>query len=134
MRDIATATLSGNLTRDVQLARAALCTEVARLRVATTTRRWGGEEWVEKTNYFTLEVYGAQARAARSTCQGVAHLRGRGARLARVEVTFESGRARTDTSEDSSEHNGLIPSSQAAAPVDGVTAGDVSAGAEDLPF
>ena len=63
MRDIATATLSGNLTRDVQLRSLPSGAEVARLRVATTTRRWSGEEWVEKTNYFTLEVYGAQARA-----------------------------------------------------------------------
>ena len=38
-------------------------TDVARLRVATTTSRRTGEEWVDKTNYFTVEVYGAQARA-----------------------------------------------------------------------
>ncbi|MDP9259865.1 MAG: single-stranded DNA-binding protein [Actinomycetota bacterium] len=36
--------------------------DVARLRVATTTRRRAGEEWVDKTNYFTVEVFGAQAR------------------------------------------------------------------------
>ena len=36
---------------------------VARLRIATTTRRRNGEQWVDKTNYFTVEVYGAQARA-----------------------------------------------------------------------
>ena len=35
---------------------------VARLRIATTTRRRNGEQWVDKTNYFTVEVYGAQAR------------------------------------------------------------------------
>jgi single-strand DNA-binding protein len=63
MRDIATATLSGNLTRDVELKALASGTEVARLRVASTARRRHGEEWVEKTNYFTVEVYGAQARA-----------------------------------------------------------------------
>ena len=62
MRDIATATLSGNLTRDVELKSLPSGTDVARLRVATTTRRRAGEEWVEKTNYFTVEVYGAQAR------------------------------------------------------------------------
>ena len=62
MRDIATATLSGNLTRDVELKSLPSGTDVARLRVATTTRRRSGEEWVEKTNYFTVEVYGAQAR------------------------------------------------------------------------
>jgi len=63
MRDIATATLSGNLTRDVELRNLPSGTDVARLRVATTTRRRTGEEWIEKTNYFTVEVYGAQARS-----------------------------------------------------------------------
>ena len=63
MRDIATATLSGNLTRDVDLRQLPSGADVARLRVATTTRRRAGEEWVDKTNYFTVEVYGAQARA-----------------------------------------------------------------------
>jgi Single-strand binding protein family len=63
MRDIATATLSGNLTRDVELRQLPSGTDIARLRVATTTRRRAGEEWVEKTNYFTVEVYGAQARS-----------------------------------------------------------------------
>ena len=63
MRDIATATLSGNLTRDVELRNLPSGTDVARLRVATTTRRRSGEEWIEKTNYFTVEVYGAQARS-----------------------------------------------------------------------
>jgi single-strand DNA-binding protein len=62
MRDIATATLSGNLTRDVELRALPSGADVARLRVATTTRRRNGEEWVDKTNYFTVEVYGAQAR------------------------------------------------------------------------
>ena len=63
MRDIGTATLSGNLTRDVELKSLPSGGAVARLRVATTTRRRSGEEWIEKTNYFTVEVYGAQARS-----------------------------------------------------------------------
>jgi single stranded DNA-binding protein len=63
MRDIATATLSGNLTRDVELRQLPSGADAARLRVATTTRRRAGEEWVDKANYFTVEVYGAQARA-----------------------------------------------------------------------
>jgi single-strand DNA-binding protein len=62
MRDIATATLSGNLTRDVELRALPSGADVARLRVATTTRRRTGEEWVDKANYFTVEVFGAQAR------------------------------------------------------------------------
>ena len=63
MRDVATATLSGNLTREVELRQLPSGADAARLRVATTTRRRAGEEWVDKTNYFTVEVYGAQARA-----------------------------------------------------------------------
>ena len=63
MRDIATTTLSGNLTRDVELRQLPSGADAARLRVATTTRRRAGDEWVDKTNYFTVEVYGAQARA-----------------------------------------------------------------------
>jgi len=62
MRDIATTTLSGNLTRDIELRQLPSGADVARLRIATTTRRRTGEEWVDKTNYFTIEVFGAQAR------------------------------------------------------------------------
>ena len=63
MRDIATATLSGNLTRDIELRALPSGADVARLRVASTARRRVGEEWVDKTNYFTVEVFGPQARA-----------------------------------------------------------------------
>ena len=63
MRDIATATLTGNLTREVELRPLPSGTEVARLRVASGTsrrnsrgrtleasryaagRRWGGPAW-----------------------------------------------------------------------------------------
>jgi single-strand DNA-binding protein len=62
MRDIANTTMSGNLTRDVELKQLPSGADVARLRVATTTRRRTGEEWVDKTNYFTVEVFGAPAR------------------------------------------------------------------------
>ena len=62
MRDIATTTLSGNLTRDVDLRQLPSGADIARLRIASTARRRNGEEWVEKTNYFTIEVFGAQAR------------------------------------------------------------------------
>jgi single-strand DNA-binding protein len=85
MRDIATATLSGNLTRDVELRALPSGADVARLRVATTTRRRSGEEWVDKTNYFTVEVYGAQARSCEQHLRKGARVRGRRARLARVD-------------------------------------------------
>ena len=63
MRDIATAQLSGNLTRDVQLRALPSGADVARLRVAFSTRRRDGEEWVDKTSDATVDVFGAQARA-----------------------------------------------------------------------
>lgn len=63
MRDIATAQLTGNLTRDVELRALPSGADVASLRVAFTTRRRQGEEWVDKTNYLTVDVFGAQARA-----------------------------------------------------------------------
>ena len=63
MRDIATAQLSGNLTRDVELRALPSGADVARLSVASTGRRRQGEEWVDKTNYMTVDVFGAQARA-----------------------------------------------------------------------
>ena len=61
MRDIATAALSGNLTREVEIRELPSGGTLARLRVATTTRWRSGEGWTEKTKYFTVEVYGAQA-------------------------------------------------------------------------
>jgi len=63
MQDIANSALSGNLTRDVELRQLPSGADVARLRLATTTRRRNGEDWIEKTNYFTIEVFGGQARA-----------------------------------------------------------------------
>jgi single-strand DNA-binding protein len=63
MRDIATAQLSGNLTRDVELRTLASGAAIARLRVASTTRRRQDDEWVDKTNYISVDVLGAQAQA-----------------------------------------------------------------------
>jgi single-strand DNA-binding protein len=63
MRDIATAQLSGNLTRDVELRALPSGAAVARLRVASTTRRRQDEDWVDKTNYISIDVFGAQAQA-----------------------------------------------------------------------
>jgi single-strand DNA-binding protein len=131
MRDIATATLSGNLTREVELKALPSGTDVARLRVATTTRRRTGEEWVEKTNYFTVEVYGAQARSC-------AHYLRKGSRVfveaepdwrewtdqqekkreavtfrAR-QVVFEGGRPAPVAGSDAGKQNGAVPSRRSA--------------------
>jgi single stranded DNA-binding protein len=74
MRDFASTTLSGVLTRDVELHESPSGVDLARLRIASTTRRREGTVWVEKTNHFTVEVRGAQARAC------AAHL-GKGSRV-----------------------------------------------------
>jgi single-strand DNA-binding protein len=153
MRDIATATLSGNLTRDVELRTLPSGTEVARLRVASSTRRHNGEQWMEKTSYFTVDAYGASARACAE------HLR-KGSRVVvdaeldwrewtdqqnkkREAVTFrarhvlfEGARSRPDSADGDSAQNGS--STQPAEPVAPVSAtasgSEGSAGADDLPF
>jgi single-strand DNA-binding protein len=62
MPDIANATITGNLTGDIEVRALPSGAEVARLRVASNTRRRSGEEWVDKTNYYTVDVFGGQAR------------------------------------------------------------------------
>ena len=146
MRDIATATLSGNLTREVELRPLPSGTEVARLRVASGTRRRSGEEWVERTNYFTVEVYGPQA----SLC---AERLGKGSRVvvdgeldwrewtdqdqARREavvlrarqILFEGPRSTLQTGAHQREADGS-PNRESGVPATAVSA----AGADDVPF
>ena len=156
MRDIATATLSGNLTRDVELRNLPSGTDVARLRVATTTRRRSGEEWIEKTNYFTVEVYGAQARNCAQYLRKGSRVfvdaeldwrewtdqqdnKREAVTFKARQVLFEGGRPAPAVAADGSEQqNGTGP--EAAAPADGEPVGvsaseaDGSASADDLPF
>src|SRR5205823_975641 len=119
-------------------------------RVATTTRRRNGEGWVDKTNYFTVEVYGGQARACAE------HL-GKGSRvvvdaeldwrewtdqedkrreavtLRARQVLFEGGRPRT--SDGDSEGNGSSTGkAEPGAPVGAISTSEASASGEDLPF
>ena len=149
MRDIATATLTGNLTRDVELRELPSGAGVARLRVATTTRSRNGEEWVEKTNYFTVEVYGGLARACAQ------HL-GKGSRVVveaeldwrewtdeqqnrrevvtfrARQVLFEGGRPSTGNGDESgADPRSALPGAE---PVAASTATDEPASADDLPF
>jgi single-strand DNA-binding protein len=154
MRDIATATLSGNLTRDVELRSLPSGADVARLRVATTTRRRQGEEWADKTNYFTVEVYGAQARNCAQYLRKGSRVvvdaeldwrewtdpedKKREAVTFRArQVLFEGGRSTQAAAGERSEQNGAPP---AASPADaspvGVSAerGEGTASADDLPF
>ena len=154
MRDIATATLSGNLTRDVELRALPSGTEVVRLRVATTTRRKAGDQWVDKTNYFTVEVYGAAARScAQYLSKGSrvlvdAELDWRewtdqpGAKREAVtfrarQVVFEGGRRVPVGAGEDGEANGGSPPVEAGErePVGAATAGaDGVVSADDLPF
>ncbi len=156
MRDIATATLSGNLTRDVELRNLPSGTDVARLRVATTTRRPSGEEWIEKTNYFTVEVYGAQARNCAQYLRKASRVfvdaeldwrewtdqqdtKREAVTFKARQVLFEGGRPAPAAAADGGEQqDGAGP--EAAAPADGEPVGvsaseaDRSASADDLPF
>jgi single-strand DNA-binding protein len=129
-------------------------TDVARLRVATTTRRKASEDWVEKTNYLTVEVYGAQARSCaqylrkgsrvlveaeldwRGWTDQQAHKR-EAVTLRARQVLFEGRRAASAASGDESEptRDVAVPSEQAEAPVGAGAVGGVGeASAEDLPF
>jgi single-strand DNA-binding protein len=156
MVDIAAATLSGNLTRDPELRTLPSGTEVARLRVATTTRRRAGEEWIEKTNYFTVEAYGAQAEScAKYLRKGSrvfvdAELEWRewtdphdnkreAVTLRARKVLFEGGRsAPASAADEASEQNGANPDGATIGDGElaGVSApsGEGSASADDLPF
>ena len=53
--------LTGNLTRDPELRTTQSGTPVCSLRIASNTRRKAGNgEWVDKPNYFSVTVWGAQ--------------------------------------------------------------------------
>ena len=154
MRDIATATLSGNLTRDVELRELPSGTDVARLRVATTTRRRAGEEWVDKTNYFTVEVYGAQARSCAQYLRKGSRVfvdaeldwrewtdqqdnKREAVTFTARQVVFEGGRTAPAAAADGGEQqNGAGPEAPAEGEPSGVSASgaDGSASADDLPF
>jgi single-strand DNA-binding protein len=157
MRDIATALLSGNLTRDPELRTLPSGTDVARLRVATTTRRRAGEEWVDKTNYFAVEVYGAQAlscakylrKGSRVVVDAELDWREwtdqRGGKREAVtfrarQVVFEGARPGTAAaaSEDSLEQNSAAPENATASHLEpaavAAASGEGPATADELPF
>ena len=155
MRDIANSTLSGNLTRDVELRQLPAGVDVARLRIATTTRRRNGEEWTDKTNYFTIEVFGGQARAcAEYLAEGSRVFveaepdwrewtdqqgnRREAVTFKARHVLFEGGRREPSTDRDGQEKTpALIAAAEAAAATTtSGPPGDVTgtATADDLPF
>ena len=156
MRDIANATLSGNLTREVELRALPSGADAARLRIATTTRRRNGEEWVDKTNYFTVEVYGGRARACAEYLRKGSRVfvdaeldwrewtdqqdnKREAVTFKARQVLFEGGRpASAEGADGSEQQNDAVP--EAATPGDGEPVGvsaseaDGSASADDLPF
>ncbi len=152
MRDIANATLSGNLTRDVELRSLPSGADVARLRVATTTRRRNGEEWVDKTNYFTVEVYGAQARACAQYLDKGSRVvidaeldwrewtdqqqnKREAVTLKARQVLFEGARSRPAVAtEDRGQNDALSPAEPGAGASTTASASERPAGANDLPF
>ena len=155
MRDIATATVSGNLTRDIELRELPSGAEVARLRVASTARRRNGEEWEDKTNYFTVEVYGSQARACaqylrkgsrvlvdaeldwREWTDQQDHKREVVTFRAR-QVVFEGGRPTAAASSNAGEQKGADPEPETSTVMEPAGVGSASdvgaASADDLPF
>ena len=52
--------LTGNLTRDPELRALQSGTSVCSLRIASNARRKQNGEWVDKPNYFSVTVWGAQ--------------------------------------------------------------------------
>jgi single-strand DNA-binding protein len=153
MRDIATATLSGNLTREVELRGLPSGADVARLRIATTTRRRKGEEWVDKTNYFTVEVYGGQARACAEYLRKGSRVfvdaeldwrewtdqqdnKREAVTFRAREVLFEGGRAKpADVDANEEQDGGSAADGQPVATVGaGLPEGEGAAGPDDLPF
>ena len=90
MRDIATATLSGNLTRDVELRQLPSGADVARLRVATTTRRRNRRGMGRQDQLLHRRgVRRPGARLRPVPGQGLARARRRRARLARMDRPAE---------------------------------------------
>ena len=55
--------LTGNLTRDPELRTTPSGTAVCSLRIAANSRRKDGGEWVDKPNYFSVTVWGAQGES-----------------------------------------------------------------------
>ena len=52
--------ITGNLTRDPELRSLQSGTSVCSLRIASNARRKHNGEWVDKPNYFSVTVWGAQ--------------------------------------------------------------------------
>jgi len=56
--------LTGNLTRDPEVAELPSGTRVCKLRLAVASRERVDGEWVDRPNYFDVSVFGAQGESA----------------------------------------------------------------------
>lgn len=56
--------LTGNLTRDPEMAELPSGAQVCRLRLAVATRERVDGDWVDRPNYFDVSVFGAQGESA----------------------------------------------------------------------
>jgi single-strand DNA-binding protein len=63
MNSINVVAMTGNLATDPELRKSPLGTPVTTLRLANNVRRRAGDGWADKTSYFDIEVWGAQAAA-----------------------------------------------------------------------
>lgn len=59
--DLNSSDLVGRPTRDPEVRETAGGTKVANIRLAFSTRTRDGEEWVDKSNYITVTVFGRTA-------------------------------------------------------------------------
>ncbi len=60
--EINAVTISGNLTRDVELRATRSGTDVASLRIAHNSRRKVGEEWEDEVHFFDVTLWKGMAR------------------------------------------------------------------------
>jgi single-stranded DNA-binding protein len=124
------------------------CTTKLRVQIAAGLRSTG-EVWVDKSNYFTVEVYGARApvyaehlaSGSRVVVEDELDWRewtdqeksGHEAVVFRArQILFEGARPSGGDADEGGDDEGSSPSD--AEPAGAVTPGDGSPGAEDLPF
>jgi single-stranded DNA-binding protein len=124
------------------------CTTKLRVQIAAGLRSTG-EVWVDKSNYFTVEVYGARARVcAEHPAKGSRvvveaeldwrewtdqeNSRHEAVVFRARQILFEGARPSGSDADEGGDNEGSSPSD--AEPAWAVTPGDGSAGAEDLPF
>ncbi len=56
-------TVSGNLTRDVEMRYAQSGTEIANFGIAVNERRKQGDDWVDQVSFFDVTAFGAKGKA-----------------------------------------------------------------------